>query len=40
MLSIGNVGLQHAVAQAHMYQTGGPQAKCGPRSLNFKPQPT
>ena len=38
MLSTGIVGLQHAVA--HMYQTGGPRAKCGPRSLNFKPQLT
>jgi len=24
----------------HTRQTGGPRAKCGPRSLNFKPQPT
>jgi len=41
----GIVGLQHAVA--HMCQTGGPWAKCGPprllcgpRSSNFKPQST
>ena len=38
MLSLGIVGLQHAVA--HMYQTGDPQAKRGPRSLNFNPQPS
>jgi len=38
MLSASIVGLQHAVA--HMCQTGGQRAKCGPRSLNFKPQPT
>jgi len=38
MFLTGIVGVQHAVA--HMYQTCGPQAKCGPRSLNFKPQPT
>jgi len=38
MLSTGIVGLQHALA--HLYQTGGPGVKCGPRSLNFKPQPT
>jgi len=37
MLSTGIVGLQHAIA--HMYQTGGPRAKCGPRSLNIEPQP-
>jgi len=38
MLSTGIVELQHAVAC--IYQTGGPRGKCGPRSLNFKPQPT
>jgi len=38
MLSTGIIGLQHAVA--HMCQTGGQRAKCGPRSLNFKPQST
>jgi len=36
--STGIVGLQHAAA--HMCQTGGPRAKCGPGSLNFKPQAT
>jgi len=38
MLSTGIVRLQHAVA--HVYQTGGPRAERGPRSLNFNPQPT
>jgi len=38
MLSTAIVGLRHAVA--HMCQTGDPWAKCGPRSLNFKPPPT